>query len=180
MCTGPALTGVGRSMARGLVNMSTMGISHVMRRTCKGCEHPMSEHRGQSGEMVVNAGADVRNERPQRPANRPMQNHPWDVEPEQELDRNPNPARWVPQPDGRYSWWTGYRWSGDSSLDPTVPDPTRINAALPLTEIAAPEAAAPATTDLVAQLKQLAELRDAGILTEDEFAAKKTEILSRM
>lgn len=34
--------------------------------------------------------------------------------------------------------------------------------------------------DHVAQLQQLAQLRDAGILTEDEFASKKQEILSRI
>ena len=34
--------------------------------------------------------------------------------------------------------------------------------------------------DPAAQLKQLADLRDAGILTEDEFNAKKAEILARM
>lgn len=38
--------------------------------------------------------------------------------------------------------------------------------------------AAPATTDLVSQLKQLADLRDAGILTEDEFNAQKAKILA--
>ncbi|MCU1585561.1 MAG: hypothetical protein JWM49_2117 [Microbacteriaceae bacterium] len=38
----------------------------------------------------------------------------------------------------------------------------------------------PAVTDPATQLHQLAALRDAGILTEDEFSAKKTEILSRM
>ncbi len=30
---------------------------------------------------------------------------------------------------------------------------------------------------VVAQIRQLASLRDAGILTEDEFSAKKTQIL---
>ena len=45
---------------------------------------------------------------------------------------------------------------------------------------AAPAAAAAATPDYMAQLQQLAQLRDAGILTDDEFAAKKEEILSRM
>jgi hypothetical protein len=34
--------------------------------------------------------------------------------------------------------------------------------------------------DVAAQLQQLAQLRDAGILTEDEFAAKKAEIISRL
>ncbi|AIR96115.1 SHOCT domain-containing protein [Streptomyces glaucescens] len=43
---------------------------------------------------------------------------------------------------------------------------------------AAPPAARPSTP--VEQLRQPAELRDAGILTEDEFAAKKADILARM
>lgn len=34
--------------------------------------------------------------------------------------------------------------------------------------------------DYIAQLRELGELRDAGILTEDEFAAKKAEILARI
>ncbi len=40
-----------------------------------------------------------------------------------------------------------------------------------------PEAAAP-VTDVAAQLKAMAELRDQGILTEDEFARQKAKILS--
>jgi hypothetical protein len=39
-----------------------------------------------------------------------------------------------------------------------------------------PPAAAPAT-DIASQLTSLAELRDKGILTEDEFAAQKAKIL---
>ncbi|HSF97869.1 MAG TPA: SHOCT domain-containing protein [Ornithinibacter sp.] len=42
----------------------------------------------------------------------------------------------------------------------------------------APAAAAMSTTDLVEQLKSLAELRDQGILTEAEFAAQKAKLLS--
>jgi hypothetical protein len=46
---------------------------------------------------------------------------------------------------------------------------------------APPAAPAPAagglTDELVGQLKQLGELRDAGILTEEEFSAKKTKLL---
>lgn len=47
---------------------------------------------------------------------------------------------------------------------------------------AVPPAAAPAeaAADPIAQLEKLGSLRDAGILTEEEFAAKKAEILSRM
>lgn len=47
--------------------------------------------------------------------------------------------------------------------------------------VAAPAAGAPAsTTDPMVQLKQLGELRDAGILSDEEFAAKKAEILARL
>lgn len=45
---------------------------------------------------------------------------------------------------------------------------------------AAPAAAAPASVDFdtkLAQLKQLGDLRDSGILTEAEFEVKKAEIL---
>ncbi|MET8040898.1 PH domain-containing protein [Micromonospora sp. NPDC005215] len=41
-------------------------------------------------------------------------------------------------------------------------------------------AAAASVVDPIAQLRQLGELRDAGILTEDEFATKKAEILARL
>jgi hypothetical protein len=42
---------------------------------------------------------------------------------------------------------------------------------------AEPQAAAP---DALAQLKQLGELRDAGVLTNEEFEAKKAELLKRL
>jgi hypothetical protein len=41
----------------------------------------------------------------------------------------------------------------------------------------APEAA-PAAPDPIAQLKELAALRDQGILTDEEFAAQKAKILN--
>jgi hypothetical protein len=41
---------------------------------------------------------------------------------------------------------------------------------------AAPAAAAPAA-DPIAQLKELAQLKDQGVLTEEEFAAQKAKIL---
>ena len=43
---------------------------------------------------------------------------------------------------------------------------------------AAPPPAAPPQTDMVEQLRRLGELRDAGILTEEEFAAQKAKILA--
>ena len=46
----------------------------------------------------------------------------------------------------------------------------------PQQQYAPPPPAAPAT-DIVEQLKSLAELRDQGILTEAEFAAQKAKVL---
>lgn len=45
-------------------------------------------------------------------------------------------------------------------------------------EAAAPPPPAPAAADPVAQLKELAELKNQGILTEEEFAAQKAKILA--
>lgn len=39
-------------------------------------------------------------------------------------------------------------------------------------------APAPAGSDVIAQLKELAELRDQGILTEEEFATQKARLLA--
>jgi Short C-terminal domain len=52
-------------------------------------------------------------------------------------------------------------------------------ASAPAYEPAAPEAAAPeaAESPQIEQIKQLAALRDQGILTEEEFAASKAKIL---
>ena len=41
-------------------------------------------------------------------------------------------------------------------------------------------AAAPAKEDVLDQLKKLAELRDAGVLSEEEFSAKKADLLARL
>jgi phosphoglycolate phosphatase-like HAD superfamily hydrolase len=42
-----------------------------------------------------------------------------------------------------------------------------------------PPPAAPAGDDMLDQLKQLGELHDAGVLTDDEFAAQKAKILAQ-
>jgi len=41
----------------------------------------------------------------------------------------------------------------------------------------APPPAAPSQADVISQLKQLGELRDAGVLTEEEFAGQKAKLL---
>jgi membrane protease subunit (stomatin/prohibitin family) len=44
----------------------------------------------------------------------------------------------------------------------------------------APTEAAPSSDELVSKLKELANLKDQGILTEDEFNAQKAKILAEM
>lgn len=44
----------------------------------------------------------------------------------------------------------------------------------------APVAEQPRQSDVMAQLRQLGELRDAGVLTQAEFDSKKAELLSRL
>lgn len=46
--------------------------------------------------------------------------------------------------------------------------------------LAPPVPAAPAGPDVMGQLQQLAALKDAGVLSEAEFQAKKAELLSRL
>jgi hypothetical protein len=61
----------------------------------------------------------------------------------------------------------------DQDQDQAPPAPA------PADELAAPEAAAPEAAESaeIEQIKQLAALKDQGILTEEEFSAKKAQIL---
>jgi Short C-terminal domain len=47
-------------------------------------------------------------------------------------------------------------------------------------EVAPPETAAAPPTDPIEMLSKLGQLRDQGVLTEEEFAAQKAKILSQM
>jgi hypothetical protein len=58
------------------------------------------------------------------------------------------------------------RWSRQGYYDEPEPAPA-----------AAPVAAAAPAADPIEQLKELAQLKDQGILTEEEFAAQKAKIL---
>jgi hypothetical protein len=61
-----------------------------------------------------------------------------------------------------------------------VPSGPADGAGVRATGGAAPGQPARAAEDIAGQLVKLAELRDAGIVTADEFAAKKAELLARM
>ena len=62
----------------------------------------------------------------------------------------------------------GRQGRGRRSRSCTAPAPAQYQEAPP---------AAPSTDDKLAQLKQLGELRDAGVLTDAEFEAQKGKIL---
>ena len=47
-------------------------------------------------------------------------------------------------------------------------------------QMAAPAPAAPDSDDLITKLKELADLKDQGVLTEAEFDAQKAKILAQM
>jgi hypothetical protein len=53
----------------------------------------------------------------------------------------------------------------------------RMAASQPEPQAAPPPAAAPAPQDDMAQIQQLATMKDQGLLTEEEFQAKKKQIL---
>jgi hypothetical protein len=57
--------------------------------------------------------------------------------------------------------------------------PPQMAASAPTVQAAAPSPVSEAP-DPIEQLRKLGELRDAGILTDEEFAAKKADILSRL
>lgn len=58
-----------------------------------------------------------------------------------------------------------------------APPPPQQAAPAPPAPAAAP--AASGTDDMISQLQKLGELRDQGILTDEEFAAEKAKVLAR-
>lgn len=64
------------------------------------------------------------------------------------------------------------RWAAQDAAAATA-----AGAAHQAPPVAGPAVAQQAEDPMVAQLRQLADLRDSGILTEEEFAAKKAKVL---
>ncbi|AGL18434.1 SHOCT domain-containing protein [Actinoplanes sp. N902-109] len=101
---------------------------------------------------------------PDLPQHRPdLPQHPPD--PAGAVRFNPPPG-WPPAPDG---WLPPAGWRPDPSWPPPPPG-------WPLYRTEPP----PRPADPIDQLRRLGELRDLGILTDDEFAAKKAELLGRL
>ena len=74
--------------------------------------------------------------------------------------------------------WPGPRltWDPSQHRGPLRPNKPRLIRLRPLRQ-AAPTAPQSAESPQIEELKQLAALKDQGILTEDEFTAKKAQIL---
>ena len=88
-------------------------------------------------------------------------------------------AQWHPDPMERHElrYWNGSEWTDSVSDDGVVTsDPIQTPAISPGNEMLAIEAPSP-TPPLAQQLRDLAELRDQGILTDAEFAAQKAKLL---
>ncbi|HEY1332956.1 MAG TPA: SHOCT domain-containing protein [Myxococcaceae bacterium] len=64
------------------------------------------------------------------------------------------------------------RWADQGQAQPGYMAPVEPQ------QYAAPPPAAPAEPDKFAQLKQLADLKDQGVLTQEEFDAEKAKILA--
>ena len=82
-------------------------------------------------------------------------------------------AAWVKKVEGDLWDWLEKRNVKAQSAPAQAPAPAPSPAA-------APAPAAGAASSIPEQIKKLAELRDMGVLTPDEFEAKKKELLSRM
>ncbi len=90
-------------------------------------------------------------------------------------------AQWHPDPLERHElrYWDGSDWTDSVSDEGVVSsDPIEQPALSPGDEMLAIESSSePDNATLVNQFRELAELRDQGILTEDEFAAQKAKLL---
>ena len=87
--------------------------------------------------------------------------------------------QWHVDPLGRHEmrYWDGSDWTDNVSDNGVIgTDPVAQDAIGPGDEMLAIEASTPALR-VVQQLKDLAELRDAGVLTEGEFETQKAKIL---
>jgi hypothetical protein len=67
------------------------------------------------------------------------------------------------------------RWAGQDQYAADQPPPGYEQAP----PVAAPAAPAAPAADPIAQLKELAELHSAGVLTDEEFAVQKAKLLSQ-
>lgn len=174
MCTGHAFTGGGRAMRRGAANVATFGVAALARHQCKLCGHPMTEHQTQAAQLVA-----IDDSNPARWIRQEDGRHRWwngecwtDYFTNYPADPVAvgkvmaafagSPPRWVKQDNGRLRWWAGEHFTDDWKADP---------------ERAEAVVSSGAAIDLTEEIKKLAELHQAGVLTDEEFTAGKKKVL---
>ena len=81
---------------------------------------------------------------------------------------------------GRVSRRQQGRWAAkeEAAAAQAAPEPAPQPQYQPEPQYQEEAPAAPSTDDKLAQLKQLGELRDAGVLTDSEFASEKAKVLN--
>ncbi|MEU9949651.1 SHOCT domain-containing protein [Streptomyces sp. NBC_00184] len=162
-CTNSAVGEGARKAGRWTAGIATMGLSEAgmaFTRNCRGCGHAMSLHDRKDNNALTrdpdHRGAPVvpGHAAPYPPAPAPA----WGAPP-------PAPApAWGAPPEGGTPAW---------GAPPPAPAPAPV---------AAPAPAAPAQNaqEVMNLLRQLGELRDAGVITAADFEAKKADFLSRL
>lgn len=78
----------------------------------------------------------------------------------------------------RVSRRQGQRWAAESQPEPQYQEPQYQEPAPAAYEPAPAPAPAESSTDRISALKDLAELHEAGVLTDTEFSAEKARILA--
>lgn len=93
-CTGNSFTGKGRDFGRATATALTFGVAKMVRKTCSGCGHPMSEHRGRNAEAMI------------------VQQEVAPVRPRAQQGPPSLPPGWYSDPVDRraQTWWDGTRW----------------------------------------------------------------------
>jgi hypothetical protein len=86
--------------------------------------------------------------------------------------------RWSAQQDQQYAEQQQQYAEQQQYAQPQYAQPQYAQPQYAQPQYAPPPAPAPAPPDPITQLKQLAELKEQGILTEEEFAAQKAKILA--
>ncbi|WP_446698579.1 SHOCT domain-containing protein [Agrococcus sp. KRD186] len=162
LCTGTAFTGLGRSAARGTANLVSLGLVGALMRKCDACGHPMVEHGGQNGELVNVQRRERSETNVSSDAIQPRS------APSRLVGRLPASAGWHAH-GGTWRWfdgaqWTAHRAPGPPSSKPISPPSDQV-------------VSSPAVRDLAEQLRTFAELRDEGLISSDDYEAKKRQLL---
>ncbi|MEU9198489.1 SHOCT domain-containing protein [Streptomyces sp. NPDC048332] len=160
-CTNSAVGEGARKAGRWTAGIATMGLSEAgmaFTRNCRGCGHAMSLHDRRDNNALTrdpdHRGAPVvpGHAAPYPPAPAPA----WGAPP-------PAPAPvWGAPPPARTPAW-------GAAPEPPAPAPAP-----------APAAPAQSAQEIMDLLRQLGELRDAGVITPADFEAKKADFLSRL